>query len=86
MVNSSSNGQSSVEGSDDEPSRLKGARAMIEDEHTGPKGAMVVFGGESVEECYLNDVWMLHLNSLQWQQLSKAIACQKRCCNLLERH
>ena len=50
----------------------------------GPAGAMIVFGGESIEGCYLNDAWLLHLNSLLWQQLSKPVACQKRCRSILE--
>ncbi|KAL0036642.1 hypothetical protein WJX79_003782 [Trebouxia sp. C0005] len=50
----------------------------------GPAGFMVIFGGETVNECYLNDVWVLHLNSLRWKQLSKPVACQKRCRSIVE--
>ncbi|DBB10023.1 TPA: hypothetical protein ACH3X3_001610 [Trebouxia sp. C0006] len=50
----------------------------------GPAGSMIIFGGETVNECYLNDVWVLHLNSLRWKQLSKPVACQKRCRSIVE--
>ena len=51
-----------------------------------PAGSMVVFGGESLQECYLNDVWVLHLNSLMWTELSKPVARQKRCRGMLEQN
>ncbi len=53
-------------------------------DNKGPAGAIIVFGGESIKGCYLNDVWVLHLNSLLWQQLSKPVACQKRCRSIIE--
>ena len=51
-----------------------------------PAGSMVVFGGESLGGCYLNDVWVLHLNSLMWTELSKPVACQKRCRSMIEQN
>ena len=59
-------------------------RSVRTQENEGPAGAMIVFGGETVQECYLNDVWVLHLNSLMWEQLSKPVACQKRCRGVVE--
>ena len=50
----------------------------------GPAGSMIVFGGQSIQGCYLDDVWVLHLNSLMWQELSRPVACQKRCRSMLE--
>ena len=52
----------------------------------GPAGSMIVFGGESIDGCYLDDVWVLHLNSLSWEELSRPVACQKRCRSLLEQN
>lgn len=52
----------------------------------GPAGSMIVFGGESIKGCFLDDVWVLHLNSLTWQELSKPVACQKRCRSMLEQN
>lgn len=52
----------------------------------GPPGSMIVFGGESIDGCYLDDVWVLHLNSLSWEELSRPVACQKRCRSLLEQN
>lgn len=49
-------------------------------------GSMIVFGGESSQGCYLDDVWVLHLNSLMWQELSRPVACQKRCRSMLEQN
>lgn len=59
-------------------------RSVGTQENKGPAGAMIVFGGETVQECYLNDVWVLHLNSLMWEQLSKPVACQKQCRGIVE--
>lgn len=52
----------------------------------GPPGSMIVFGGESIDGCYLDDVWVLHLNSLSWEELSRPVACQKRCRSLLDQN
>ena len=49
-------------------------------------GSMIVFGGESIKGCYLDDVWVLHLNSLMWHELSRPVACQKRCRSMLEQN
>ena len=53
-------------------------------QNDGPAGSMIVFGGESIKGCYLDDVWVLHLNSLMWQELSRPVACQKKCRSMLE--
>ncbi|DBA86214.1 hypothetical protein WJX77_007436 [Trebouxia sp. C0004] len=58
--------------------------AAVTQGDNGPAGSMIIFGGETVNECYLNDVWVLHLNSLRWKQLSKAVTCQKRCRSIVE--
>ena len=65
-----------------------GSQASSTDVHLSRRaaGSMIVFGGESVKGCYLNDVWVLHLNSLTWHELSKPVACQKRCRSTLEQH
>ena len=58
-------------------------RSVMDEGSKGAAGSMIVFGGESIAGCYLNDVWVLHLNSLMWEQLSKPVACQKRCRSII---
>ena len=66
--------------------QLADATLAAGDQSTAPVGSMVVFGGESTKGCYLDDVWVLHLNSLMWQELSRPVACQKRCRSMLEQN
>jgi hypothetical protein len=40
---------------------------------------MLVFGGETVQLCKLNDAWELDLKTFKWQQLSPPFFCQRRC-------
>lgn len=61
-------------------------RSAAKDHDDGAAGSMIVFGGESIKGCYLDDVWVLHLNSLMWQELSRPVACQKRCRSMLEQN
>lgn len=66
--------------------QLADATSRLGGQSNGPAGSMIVFGGESNKECYLDDVWVLHLNSLMWQELSRPVACQKRCRSMLEQN
>ncbi|KAL3157801.1 hypothetical protein ABBQ32_012224 [Trebouxia sp. C0010 RCD-2024] len=66
--------------------QLADTTSMLGGQSDGPAGSMIVFGGESNKGCYLDDVWVLHLNSLMWQELSRPVACQKRCRSMLEQH
>ena len=61
-------------------------RPAANGQNDGAAGSMIVFGGESIKGCYLDDVWVLHLNSLMWQELSRPVACQKRCRSILEQN
>jgi hypothetical protein len=40
---------------------------------------LLVFGGESLERCKLNDVWALDLGTLHWEELSRNVFCRRRC-------
>ena len=40
---------------------------------------MVIFGGESHDGCFMNDVWEFSLGKGRWEQLSANRPCQKRC-------
>lgn len=71
-------------GSESQAVQSKTQSAVPTQGDNGPAGSMIIFGGETVNECYLNDVWVLHLNSLRWKQLSKPVACQKRCRSIVE--
>ena len=44
---------------------------------------MVVFGGETYEGCYLNDLWQLNLDSYEWELLAEAKLDSRRCRSLL---
>ena len=40
---------------------------------------LVVFGGETLDNCRLNDVWELSLTSMLWSQLSPPHFCGHKC-------
>ena len=44
---------------------------------------MVVFGGETYEGCYLNDLWQLNLDSYEWELLAEAKLDSRRCRSLM---
>ena len=44
---------------------------------------LVVFGGETYEGCYLNDLWQLNLDSYQWELLAAAKLDSRRCRSLV---
>ena len=44
---------------------------------------LVIFGGETYEGCYLNDLWQLDLDTYDWELLSEAQLDSKRCRSLV---
>lgn len=44
---------------------------------------LVVFGGETYEGCYLNDLWQLNLDSYEWDLLAEAKLDSRRCRSLV---
>ena len=45
----------------------------------GAASRLLVFGGETVRQCKLNDVWELDLRTLQWEELSPPTFCKRHC-------
>ena len=43
---------------------------------------LLVFGGETVRQCKLNDVWELDLRTLQFEELSPPAFCKPHCAAL----
>jgi len=43
---------------------------------------MYIFGGETYEECKMNDVWALDLETLRWELVSQNIFAKRRCSRL----
>lgn len=40
---------------------------------------MLIFGGETLNDCRLNDVWSLNLQTGTWSQLSPPEFCNRKC-------
>lgn len=53
--------------------------------YVGSDGAprMVIFGGETVSECKLNDLYEFNLQSMMWKELSPPVFCKRRCDSAL---
>jgi hypothetical protein len=45
-------------------------------------GRAVIFGGETLHGCKLNDAWELDLHTLQWEELSAPAFCTRDCSTL----
>jgi hypothetical protein len=39
----------------------------------------ILFGGETLEKCKLNDVWALQLDSMLWKKLARNVFARRRC-------
>lgn len=44
--------------------------------------ALLVFGGETLQRCKLNDLWALDLARLRWEELSPNVFTKRRCDKL----